>query len=195
MAYPPARGLFFIMHHPPSPRLYPTPNTRADYSPAPGAFPSLRVLYPWCTVVEVLLSPPVATVLTIMGVYFCRVSEVLGIRSADVLPGDRVLVRGGKGSRSYVIFLPGVSAWLSLQKNSVCNSSICSCSYSLVYTQAKRSGIRSSVVSRRNDAVTHLARYMFASEAKSKLTSRQLSDCMHHLSVRSSRHYTGEEKA
>jgi integrase len=117
-----------------------------------------------------------------------RSAEYLGLRVRDILGQDRVLVRGAKGSGSYIIVLPGISQQFRDAAGSDPARFVSGITYSQLYRACVRADIGAHAMSRLNLARTHLARYDVAAAVAAN-GIKTVSDCLRHRSRRSSLHY------
>lgn len=122
-----------------------------------------------------------------------RAAEYLGARAGDLLGNDFLLIHGAKGSSSYRILLPGLSAQF-LEASIRCPGRLVSgTNYRRVYTACVRAQIALNIPGHKNLARTHLARYNLAKQTII-LGGRTGSDLLHHRSDGSVKYYVGERR-
>jgi len=139
----------------------------------------------------VCIPPPrVRVFFGVLLMYCSRVSELLGCCVGDIVPPDRVVVKGLKGSGSYVILLPGLSAIFDSYIVSDPKMPIFSVTYSVAYRWAKKIGLESDVGHRKNKAVTHSGRYCLARRVVDSHGEAVASDLLHHRGPASLHFYT-----
>lgn len=163
-------------------------STSYCYSP-PTDYPSINDLLGCNSVSYNLLSPKVRAVLQVSFVNLSRISEVLSLTVANVLPPDRVFCKGSKKGSSYLIFLPGLSSQLARLGSVPDSTLLFGISYMQCYRGCLRAGIRLQGVDSVNTPRTHLFRYVFAKGHSDHLTASVLRDLLHHRSINSQLYY------
>lgn len=163
-----------------SPLIYqPRPIPLAPLSSLVGINPSM----------ENLLPPGVALVLRIGLVFGLRIGEILSVSASQVLSGDRIVVRGEKGSRGGLIVVPGVSEFVRVNSAAGASWLLWPFSYSLVYRWARKIALPRLVGSGVNCKVTHLGRHLLAQQSAPVGGKEIAGDVLRHRSTRSVDHY------
>lgn len=157
-------------------------NTTTYYLLPRGCFPSVKALLDNRSIHDDVLPRRVATVFQIAFLYCCRISELLDSRHCDVVPPDRLVCKGKKGSNSYIIYLPGLSQFI--YDNGFLNStdSLFPFKYAYLYRWAVRIGIPVRLDKRNNNAVLHLSRYVFSNKCIDRQPSSAIGECLRHRS-------------
>jgi len=165
-------------------------NTTLYYLPDRNFFASVPVLLGNPTIPENILPEYVKIFFRVALTYCVRVSELLNLRTCDILPGNRVLVQGLKGSASYIIVLPGIEKFHNycIAKGQV--RYIFPISYMVLYRWAKRIGMGLDVGNRKNQAVTHISRYLMSRALTGRYSDKTASDVLRHRSLKSLSFYT-----
>lgn len=117
-----------------------------------------------------------------------RASEYLSARAEDILGNDRLFIRGKKGSRSYIVELPGIGIQFKEARSVNPARFVSGCTYRQLYNACIAVGIGDRVQSRENIARTHAARYRIAAELATQGVVA-VADCLRHRSQRSTLHY------
>jgi len=118
-----------------------------------------------------------------------RVSELLALKISDIIVGDRVLVRAGKGSSSYIIWLPLVSRHAKLVSEIHCDGRLFPVEYMWYYRQLKRAGLDEAVAGKKNSRASHKHRYTTAGLVCAKSDSGTAGSVLHHKSDKSINYY------
>ncbi len=126
--------------------------------------------------------------LVIIFTHAMRASEYLRATTEDILGQDRLLIRGCKGSASYIVICPEIGRQFEDAAGISPARFVAGTTYRQLYAACVRIGLGDRVRSRENAARTHAARYrLAASLEKSQL--KTAADCLRHRSVRSTIHY------
>jgi hypothetical protein len=128
------------------------------------------------------LTPEVDTILRISFCYLARISEVLALRRSMALPGDRIVVPGVKHSSAFLIYLPGLCAFLDGLSSVFGDFPIFSTPYSVVYRQALKAGIVYHRAGGSHNVVTHAARHLYAKDVSLVFGLPVAGDLLHHKS-------------
>lgn len=118
-----------------------------------------------------------------------RVSEVLGIKYHDILPGARVVIKGKKGSENRVV--SGASYWLiwTKKKRGIVQF-IQGLSRFYLYRICKRYGFYLKVEGTGNMKVTHYFRYLYLLSLRlSSLDSNDIKNAIGHRNIKSQNSY------
>lgn len=121
-----------------------------------------------------------------------RISEYLQLKISDILGNDLVFVRGLKGSLSYQVLLPGISAQFERFVTSCPGWAVAGTTYARVYRACVRCRIGIMQPGHVNISRTHAARHALAK----KILSRGLqaaSDLLHHRSETAVLSYIGAQ--
>lgn len=154
-------------------------NPMEYYHPGPSV-PTLESLAGTPYEVENRINPRVSAALRIVLSNSMRACEYLQLTSADVMTNDRVIVRGAKGSGSYIIHLPDVSRQFRRVPTDLTPRPLGNVTYSQLYKACVICGIGTQYLGHVNMSRTHKARYELVSELKDICDNRVLSDCLHH---------------
>lgn len=136
------------------------------------------------------MSPACVAALYVIVVNGIRATEYLSATIDQVMPGDRLLCFGLKGSGSYILNLPGISAQADLVKGIYPGIGVSGVSYRQLYRACVRCGFSLFVSGHKNLARTHAGRYNLVNEVI-HLGDQVASDLLHHRSGRSLHYYTG----
>jgi hypothetical protein len=139
------------------------------------------------TVVE-RMNPAARAALYVISLYNLRSVEYLTARAADVFVGDRLLIRGAKGSRSCMIVLPGIHRQFSQIVLSCPGRLVSGINYRQLWANCKRAGIGSLIEGHKNIARTHASRYNVVSILETT-DEKLVGDCLRHRSSTSSHYY------
>lgn len=172
----------------PSP-LHRARNTALYCYRPPYALPPISDLLDSPSIHDNLIQPNRRSCLQICFLYFCRITEVLTILSSDIIHPDRAVCHGAKGSNSYVIFLPGLSASVAAFNQSDTPFRLFPFTYIQLYRDCVRAGIQFSVSGSVNNRRLHSARYVFAQIGVDKMSDATLSQCLRHRSLTSLQYY------
>lgn len=115
--------------------------------------------------------------------YYCRIKEVLNATIGDVLSCDRLVVRGVKGSNSYVIYLPGLCRGIDDTPGTQDSDAIFPCSYISLYRASIKAGIRHVDPNKKNSKRLHASRYKMVSELSQIVPDSHLSGILRHKSA------------
>ena len=163
------------------------------YSPA-SPLPSLSSLIGRSLAEEHLINPHIKTVLQLCLLYGCRIKELLSTTKADVFPIDRLFIKAEKGSRSYFIFLPGISEQISKFPGLPESAPLFPFNYMRVYRVAVRIGLYCFFAGSKNRSVTHLGRHILAQSVNRLAGEKAASDALRHRADRSIQYYLKEVK-
>lgn len=164
-------------------------NTTTYYTAPGGFFPSVKSILNNPSVHDDLLPNRVRTVFCIAFLYCCRISELLDCTIGDHISPDRLVCKGKKGSNSYIIYLPGLSKFVSNLANPSVNYRIFPFSYGYLYRWAVKIGIPVRLNGRNNSAVLHLSRYVFSHKCSNRLLPSVIGDCLRHRARESVSYY------
>jgi integrase len=134
------------------------------------------------------MHPVARAALWVIWSHAMRSAEYLRLQVRDILGYDQVLVRGAKGSGSYMLCLPGISEQFEAERISNPARFVAGLSYRKLYQSCVRADIGDHAMLRLNLARTHLARYKLAG-AVAASGLQTVSDCLRHRSRRSTLHY------
>jgi integrase len=135
-----------------------------------------------------LINRRCAMALYVIFVNAMRSTEYLTATAADILGGDRLVIHGAKGSRSYIIQAPGIGAQFAPAEFPYPARFVSGTTYRQLWAACVKIGLGDIVRSRENHARTHAARYrLAASLCKEKLPT--IADALRHRSQRSTTHY------
>lgn len=164
-------------------------NTTLYYYTLPDYFPTVKDLTNNESISELSMHPIARTVCRLGLLYLCRVSELLLLTVAQVYNPDRVICHGAKRSRSYMIYLPGLSA--SLEANNITDPAqpLFPISYIKCYRSYLKAGIRFVKKGATNSARTHVGRYAVQELEAGGTEVSVLSDLLHHKSKSSILYY------
>ena len=160
----------------------------------PDNFPQLKDLLGEKDVYPERISRKYKSILQVCFFYFCRISELLRATTRDIIHPDRVIIYGAKHSRSYIIFLPGLTEQLSAKGITDEKTKLWSVTYSQVYRSALKANCFSDKYSGKNNKTTHLARYVFAEKASQITDARTIKDAMRHNSINSQSYYINRKE-
>jgi len=122
-----------------------------------------------------------------------RISEVLGIRSVDLIGNNKVYIRGLKGSENRVIIVEFMSELRGLW----CNDGIfvfSGVNRFFVYREYKKRNYMKAFENSNRMAVTHSPRHEFIQELKrGNVELEDIKNTIGHKSIKSTLHY-GEKK-
>jgi ribosomal protein S27AE len=138
------------------------------------------------------MSPACAASLYVIISNGIRATEYLSATIDQVLPDDRLLCFGLKGSGSYVLNLPGISSQVALVKALLPGIGVSGISYHQLYRACVRCGFYLFVTGHKNLARLHAGRYNLAGTVL-RFGEQVASDVLHHRSGRSLHFYTGEK--
>jgi integrase len=125
--------------------------------------------------------------------YGMRASEYLNVTKQDILPYDRVVVRGLKGSASYIIILPGICEQVSNCDSFFSLDSVSNITYNKLYQSCVRAGLRDRLDGRKNWSVTHLGRYKLVRETLDKFDFSIKGDVLHHRNPNTIKYYLNKK--
>ena len=129
------------------------------------------------------------SLLSVLVINHCRISELLQLKFCDVLAYDTVLCRGKKHSQSFTLWLPDITRQIDKFPDKSPDNKIFSVKYIEIYRICRKAGLRLSIPGRKNDRVTHASRYVVANRVMAISNSDQAGECLHHKSRRSILHY------
>lgn len=135
-----------------------------------------------------LINRRCAMALYLVFVNAMRSTEYLRARVCDILGDDRLLIRGAKGSGSYIIQTPGIASQFAGASGSNPARFVSGTTYRQLYAACVRIGLGDVVRTRENLARTHAARYRLAEELGSQGLPI-VADALRHRSQRSTLHY------
>ncbi len=164
-------------------------NTTLYCYTGPELLPSVKSILNDNTIAEDMLSPLSRVTLQVCFLYHCRIREVLNAKVSDVIHPDRVVLHGIKHSRSYVIYLPGLSSQLSTLTDAPGSTPLFPISYIKLYRDAVRVGIRFVTKGSKNSKRLHSSRYSFCQSLEVAVGDSVLSDLMRHKSPKSLQFY------
>jgi len=136
-----------------------------------------------------LLHPSAVSIACTSALFSMRIHELLSLTSKHLISGDRIVVQAGKGSQSYIIWLPKIAEHCNLVSEVYCDGVLFPVSYSWVYRQFKRAGLSVKEAGKRNNSVTHTHRYSTARAVSGKLGAGVAGDILHHKSDKSVEYY------
>lgn len=131
----------------------------------------------------------VLTVLYLSGLYCMRIAELLEIRYGDSVGHGRWLVHGAKGSRSYVIAMPGLHGPAAAEIAARPDARLFPLHYRYVWSWCQKLGVGFTPENRQTVARTHAHRYVTARQVTTQTTERVAGDVLHHRSTRSISYY------
>jgi len=172
-----------------SPTLRPR-ETSQHYYARYWQFEPLSVLLSQPNIPEFRLPAAMRTLLRVTFTYGCRISEILQLTVADILPGDLLFVNCLKGGSNYVIRLPGVAEDVNAQPKAQSQHAIFNYGYARCYLCCCSLGIGHLYEGRKNHSRLHLARHRLAASVISYKSKVAAGDVLHHRSRRSINHYT-----
>jgi integrase len=117
-----------------------------------------------------------------------RSAEYLRSTTLDIVGNDRLLIRGAKGSGSYMIEAPGIGIQFRDAHRVHPARFVSGTTYRQLWAACVRIGLGDIVESRENYARTHAARYRLAQELSAENT-QTVADALRHRSQRSTLHY------
>lgn len=121
--------------------------------------------------------------------YSARVSEMLSIKSADILEDFRFLVRGKKRSRSYLATFPVIKINNPSYEYYPFFDNIWGLTYKSVYNWCCRIDLGCAFKRNKTVARTHAHRYQLATEIAKKSSQVAAGDILHHRSKKSIEFY------
>jgi len=125
----------------------------------------------------------------ILFLYNLRADELLSATVADILPGDRLVIHGAKGSNSSVIFLPGLALSFPTDSTSDPLEKIFPFSYNKLWGWGRKLGLSFGRTNGHNNIVTHISRYLTARAVCNKSGSSVAGEVLRHRSRKSVSHY------
>lgn len=128
--------------------------------------------------------------LYIVQVWSMRVSEYLDAKIGDVLPYDQVLIRGKKGSASYRICLPGITAQIMATTNLKPGMNVAGTTYANIYRLCVQSRYGALQPGHINVSRTHKSRFDLAGKFHAE-NDRTAGDLLHHRSPDTVSYYNG----
>jgi integrase len=138
------------------------------------------------------LHPVAVAALYVIFAWNMRSAEYLRSRASDILSHDRLLIHGAKGSRSYIISLPGIEQQLGSFRISCPGMAVAGISYHKLWTQCVKAGIGALLPNHVNASRLHLSRYSLAAELAAN-GEQLVSDCLRHRSLTSAKNYMPQE--
>jgi len=169
-------------------------NTTLYYYRLPLYMPTISKLMRSPDVKETMLSPICRSALTVCILYMSRINEILSLKMKDVLPPDRVLCNGSKGSLSYMIYLPELSTQLDNSGLTDMESLLFPISYIKLYRACVKCGVLLNSGNGRNVPKMHAHRYIFAREVSKRVGSSDLRDFLHHRLESSQLYYLNHKE-
>jgi len=172
----------------------PTPLQAARHSPLDcynrnELLPSLSSLLGMHELPETRISKRYLTLLKVVFLYGCRISEVLSLTHADCLSGCRVILHGSKGSNSRLLYLPCLDEYLASLPTSEPEAYL----FPLQYQSARRACVSLGIVhtrtGRHNQTATHSGRVYVAQNASNAQTPVVAGQLLGHRSLRSIYYY------
>lgn len=157
-----------------------------NYSVFPALSDSLLIPY----IPEARVNRTILCVLRVAALYGSRISELLSTTVADYLAVDRVFCKGRKGGASYVVFLPGLSAYISETPNISPQTKIFGATYMACYRACINLGIAVKFKNNTRNSCTHLGRHRLAASIINNKSERDAGDCLHHRSHASITYYS-----
>jgi len=118
-----------------------------------------------------------------------RISEVLSLRFADVLPGDRVLVRAAKRGSASLCTIPGISLLTVSLPPDLRQFPIFGCGYTAVYRAMLRRGYAVQPEGHQNRSVTHTPRRQLAQQVAAMATPLVAGQVLNHTSTTAINYY------
>ena len=118
-----------------------------------------------------------------------RVSEVLNIRSQDILRNGNIVIRGLKGSNDRIV-TPANYKWFwdKIQKNGIQVKECFNRYY--IYRVCKKYGLSIELQNKSRKAVTHSFRHIVINELdKNEVSINAIQSHMGHKSTKSTKHY------
>lgn len=135
-------------------------------------------------------NPPVYIIAMILLDSGCRISEVLAIRSTDVSPQGRVMIKGAKGSNDRIVFSSTVSDQL-IKLRSMQGPIFAGISRFHVYRSFKSAGLGQFMSGRSRQSVTHLFRHLYAQDLqKTTHGKKAITTGLGHKNDQSADHYS-----
>lgn len=119
----------------------------------------------------------------------CRVSEALSIKASDISENGNVLIKGKKGSKDRICYIPILLEWLPRRwyKSDIMFNNM---NRFTAYRELKRLGIGKLKKGRTNMSVTHAFRDDFVKDLRTtKAGNRTLSNTVGHKSTKSTEFY------
>jgi hypothetical protein len=163
-----------------SPRVYLDPHQ---------ALPPLPALFPGIIAGNQVPPPAVLVALKVLAVYHLRAGELLGLSSAALFHPDRALVEGLKGSRSFIIWLPGLSQAFQDIPPEEEPVRLFPFTHFRLWSWARKLGIHHLKPLRSHALVTHIFRHQMAQAVNDRFGAKSASDALRHRSSRSLHHY------
>lgn len=155
----------------------------------PEFFPDLNTLLCTTGIRDKLMSPICRTVARISAMFYLRVSEVLNLKSSDIIHVDRLFVRGLKKSRSSLIYLPGISEQIMNFIAAEAKTILFPVSYRKCYTNYIRAGISLHRPGKKNTMRCHAPRYNISNLTSEGYNLLDLGDILKHRSSKSILYY------
>jgi integrase len=175
----------------PAPLVYAGNNTLYCYT-LPDTFPSLTALVDADPNLESQMNRLHRDILRVVYSYAARINEILRLTTNDIVREDTVLVTAEKGSRSYIILLPGLGDQIRVLGSPGGAVLLFPAKYIQVYRSARKCGLGLSLEGHRNRSVTHRARYDTARIVANKKGTSVASDVMRHRSASTIQYYLGQ---
>lgn len=171
------------------PPLHHVRNTTLFYYEINSILPTVQNLFPGSCARESNCCRAMLTCLKICAIYNMRITELLSVTSANVLPGCRVLCQGLKKSHSYIIFLPRLNTFMSDQNFIKKHYKLFPYTYMQCYRSSKSVGIQFSQNGNLNSSVTHSSRYSVASIVSENFGEITASNVLRHKSKSTINYY------
>lgn len=164
-------------------------NTPLYYYRPPNNFPWLHELCQVNPGLEKLCNQRCVAALRIIFTYCMRANEYLSLTTEDILPGDRVVVHGSKGSASFLIYLPDICDAVTNTEFNPPFRSLSGCTYIELYRTCCKLDIGQLLRHPENKARTHLSRHQLIDQMSGKVPDSELSDLLRHKSPDSISYY------
>jgi integrase len=130
----------------------------------------------------------IGAVILLQEITGCRISEVLRLRTNDILLPDTLILHGVKHSRSRSVRVPELSQQFSTAAKFP-GHFLFSISYDQVRRWYLRLGIYNQFTSQSRKAVTHSLRYRYINAVSAKSDVETTQDIIGHKSINSTEHY------